>query len=118
MNHLILLVICLISIEIFIRSNYFFLIHSLIKVCKKATRIISSEKISDHWKENIIPQYSIQMMKYSIQMLLIFLSIIFIFIISDNIFSGFLSLIFSINGIFESILFAFSYAYFRKLIFK
>ncbi len=116
MNHLILFVICLLSIEIFIRSNYISLIKSLVEVSKKAINIISNKNISDHWKENIIPKYSLQMMKYSLQMLLILFLIIFIFIIAENLFSGFLAFMFSWNGIIESIIITFTYAYIRKLI--
>ena len=118
MNHLILLVICLLSAEIFINSNYISLFNSLIEVSKKAIYIISNKNISDHWKENIIPVYSLQMMKSSLQMLLILLLIVFIFLTGDNFFSGFLAFTFSLMGIIESILFAFSYAYIRKLIVK
>ena len=116
MNHVILFVLCIVTVEIFISSNYISLINSLIKVSKKAIYTISNKKISDHWKENIIPQYSIQMMKYSLKMLLIFLSVIFVFIIADNSFNGFLKFTLSLNGIIESLLFAFIYAYFKKLI--
>ena len=116
MNHLILLFICFLSVEIFIRSNYISLIYLSVEVSKKAINIISNKNISDHWKENIIPKYSLKMMKYSLQMLLIFLLIIFIFVIGDNIFGGFLEFSFSLHGIIESILFAFSYYYIRKLI--
>ena len=118
MNHLILLVICLLSVEVFNRSNYFVLINSLIEESKKAIYIISNKNISDHWKEKIIPQYSIHMMKFSLRILLISLSILFIFIIANNLFSGFLSFIFSMNGIIEFILIASCYAYFKKLIDK
>ena len=118
MNHLILLIICFLSVEILIRSNYFNLIKSLNNVSKKAIYIILNKNISDHWKENIIPKYSLQMMKYSIQMLLILFLIIFIFFIADKLFIGFLAFTFSWNGIIESILLAFSYAYIRKLIFR
>ena len=118
MNHLILFIICFLSIEIFIRSNYVLLINSTIKVSKKAISIILNKNISDHWKENIIPKYSLQMLKYSIQMLLIIILIVFIFVIADNFFSGFLAFTFSWNVIIESILLAFSYAYIRKLIFR
>ena len=116
MNHLILFVICFLSVEIFIRSNYLSLLNSTIKVSKKAISIILNKNISDHWKENIIPKYSLQMMKYSMQMLLIIFLIIFIFVIADKLFSGFLAFTFSWNGIIETILLAFSYAYIRKLI--
>ena len=118
MNHLILLLICFLSVEIFKRSNYISLIKSLVEVSKKSINIISNKNISDHWKENIIPKYSLRMMKYSIQMLLILFLIIFIFVIADNLFSGFLAFTFSWNGIIESILLAFSYAYIRKLIIR
>ena len=118
MNHLILFAICLVPVEIFIRSNYISLIKSLVEVSKKAISIISNKNISDHWKENIIPKYSLKMMNYSMQMLLILFLIIFIFVIADNLFSGFLAFTFSWNGIIESILIAFSYAYIRKIIFR
>ena len=118
MNHVILIVICFLFVEIFIRSNYIHLIVSTINVSKKAISIILNKNIIDHWKENIIPKYSLQMMKYSIQMLLILFLIIFIFVIADNLFSGFLVFTLSWNGIIESILIAFSCAYIRKLIFK
>ena len=115
MNHFILLVLCLLAVEIFIRSNYVGLIASTIKVCKKAIYVISNKNISDNWKENIIPKYSLQMMNYSMQMLLIIFLTIFIFVIADNLFSGFLDFTFSWNGIIESIFFAFGYLYFKKI---
>ena len=118
MNHIVLFSVCLLSVEIFLRSNYITLINSIINVSKKAISIILNKNISDHWKENIIPKYSLQMMKYSMQMLLILFLIIFIFVIADNLFRGFLAFTFSWNGIIESILLAFSYVYIRKLIFK
>ncbi len=118
MNHFIILLICFFSIEILIRSNYLTLIKSLTNISKKAIYIILNKKISDHWKENIIPIYSLNMMKHSLQMLLILFLIIIIFVIVGNFFNGFFAFAFSWNGIIESILFAFSYAYIRKLIFK
>ena len=118
MNHLILLFICFLSVEIFIRLNYINLIKSTIIVSKKAISTIVNKNISDHWKENIIPKYSLQMMKYSIQMIFIIFLIIFIFVIADNFFNGFLAFTFSWNGIIESILIAFIYAYIRKLLIR
>tara|TARA_B100001248_G_C27363796_1_gene447865 strand:+ start:996 stop:1352 length:357 start_codon:yes stop_codon:yes gene_type:complete len=117
-KHFILLFLCVLSIEIFIRSNYIFLINSLIKVSKKAIYIVLNKKISDHWKENIITKYSLQMIKNSLQMLLIIFLIFFVFIIADNLFTGILAFTFSLNGIIESILIALSYAYIRRLILK
>ena len=118
MNHIVLFSVCLLSIEIFLRSNYITLINSIINVSKKAISIILNKNISDHWKEFILPKYSLQMMKYSMQMLLILFLIIFIFVIADNVFSSLLEYTFSLNGIIESILFAFSYAFIRKQIIR
>ena len=115
MNHLILLALCLLSVEIFSRSNYISLFNSTIKLIKKSTSTILNKNISDHWKEYIIPKYSMEMMKYSLQMLFIFFLIISLFLIINNFLSGFLSFTLSLNGILESLLFVFSYAYFRKL---
>ena len=116
MNHLILLIICSFSVEIFIRSNYIFLINSTIKVSKKAINIILNKNISDHWKENIIPKYSLQMIRYSLKTLSILCLIIFIFFITDILFSGFIEFLFSFSGIVESILLAFIYSYSRNQI--
>lgn len=118
MNHLILFVICLFSIEVLIRLNYIFFFYETLKVSKKAIRIILNKKISDHWKEIIIPKYSLNMMVFSLQMLLIFLFIFSAFLIADFFLNDFLGFIFSLNGIFESILFASSYAYLRKLVLR
>ncbi len=118
MNQLILLALCLLSVEIIIRTNYILLINSIINVSKKAIHIILNRNISDHWKEYILPKYSLKMMKYSLQMLLILLLIVFIFVIADNFFIGFLAFTISLNGIIESILIVFSYVYIRKLIFQ
>ena len=118
MKHLIFWVLCVLSIEILIRSNYIFLVKSLIKVSKKAIYIIFNKNISDHWKENIITKYSLQMTKNSLQMLLIISLIFFIFVLADNFFAGVLAFTFSLNGIIEFIFIAISYAYIRKLILK
>ena len=114
MNHFILLVLCFLSVEIVVRSNYFVLIKSIILVSKKSVRTISNKNISDHWKENIIPKYSICILKSSLKMLLVLSLIILIFFTADKLFNGLLLFTFSLNGIFESILFAFIFAYFRK----
>ena len=118
MNHLLLLILCFLSVELFIRFNCIDLINSIINVSTKSIYVLSTKSISDHWKENIIPIYSLQLMKSSIQMLLVFLSIIFLFLLSDKFFSGLIDLTFSRKGIIESMFFAFSYSYLRKIIFR
>ena len=114
MNHLILLLVCILSFEIFIRSNFFSILGSILEVTRKVTHIIPQENISDHWKERIIPAYALRIMKYSLQILLILLLILSFFFIADHFFNDFLDLALSLVGVVESIVFAFGYIYLRK----
>ena len=104
--------------EVLIRSDYIKFMHSIIKNGKKSIHLILNKKISDHWKENIIPIYSWRMIKSSIYLLLIFGFIILIFLVTDNLLKNFFTFSFSLNGVTESILFVFSYAYLRRFILK
>ena len=118
MNHLILLLVCILSIEIFFRFNFLSYLNSIFKVTKKVTHILPNKKISDHWKEIVIPSYALRIMKFSLQILLILLFVISIFFITDIFFSGFLILTLSLIGIIESLVFAFVYVYLRKLVIR
>ena len=115
MKYFILLAICFLSVEIIIRSKYFYLISSTIKLVKKTIYVILSENISDHWKENIIPKYSLKIMNFSLKNLLTLLTITSIFLFLEIIFNGFLKFIFSFSRIVISILSTIIYVYFRKL---
>ena len=108
----------ILSIELITRFNYISSVNSVRKLTQKALKIISNKNISDHWKEKVIPQYSLNIMKLSIFMLLIILSVIFLFFITDFISSGFLYFVISIKGIITSTFFAFIYLYFKKIMKK
>ena len=114
MIHLFLLLVCILSVEVFIRLNFLSHLDSIIKVTKKVTYIIPKSNISDHWKEKVIPAYALRIMKYSLQILLILLIIISLFFIADFFFNDFLAFAFSLIGIIESMAFAFGYVYLRK----
>ena len=90
----------------------------IIVISKKAIGIILNKKISNHWKEIIIPKYSMQIFKYALQLLLIFFLITFIFFVINNFFGISFSYIFSLNGIIQTVLITFCYAYIRKKFFK
>ena len=79
MIHLLLLLVCVLSVEVFIRLNFLLHLDSILKVVKKVTYVIPLNNISDHWKEKIIPAYALRIMKYSLQILLILLLIISLF---------------------------------------
>lgn len=114
MIHLLLLIICVLSVEVFIRFNFLSTLDSMLKVIKKVTHVIFQNNISDHWKERVIPAYALRIMKYSLQILLILLVILSLFLIADFFFNEFLALTQSLIGIVESLIYGFGYVYLRK----
>ena len=118
MNHFLLLIVCILSIEIFVRLNFLSLFDSILKVTKKVTYIIPKSNISDHWKEKIIPVYAALIMKYSLQVLLILLLILSLFFITNFFHNNFLAFTFSLIGIIESVVFASLYLCLRRSFIK
>ena len=118
MIHFILLLVCLISIEVFIRLYFLSILDSILLATRKVIRLILQKNISDHWKEKAVPAYALRIMKYSLQILMVLLLIFSIFFIADFFFSGLFTLTLSLIGIIESILFVLGYAFIRKSLFK
>ena len=118
MIHFLLVLVCILSIEIFIKLNFSSHLDSILKVTKKVTYVIPKNNISDHWKEKVILAYALRIMKYSLQILLILLLIMTLFFIADYFFNDFLAFTFSLIGIIESMVFAFGYVYLRKFFIK
>ena len=118
MIHLLLLLVCILSVEVFIRLNLLSHLDLILKMTKRVTYVITKSNISDHWKEKAIPAYALRIMKYSLQILLILFLIISLFFISDYFFKDFLAFTFSLIGIIESMVFAFGYVYLRKSFIK
>ena len=118
MIHFVLLLVCVLSVEVFIRFNFLLILDSILKVIRKVTYVISQDKISDHWKEKVVPAHALRIMKYSLQILMILFLILSLFLIADFFFNNFLILTLSLIGIIESIVFAFGYVYVRKLFIK
>ena len=118
MIHLLLLLTCILSVEVFIRLNFLSHLDSILKVTKRVTYVIPNNNISDHWKEKVIPAYALKIMKYSLQILLILLLVMSLFFIADYFFNDFLAFTFSWIGIIESMIFAFGYFYLRRFFIK
>jgi hypothetical protein len=118
MIHLLLLIVCILSVEVFIRLNFLSHIDLILKATKKAIYVISQNNISDHWKEKVIPKYALRIIKFSLQILLILLLILTLFFISDIFLSNFLVFTLSFIGIIETTVLAIGYAYIRKLFIK
>lgn len=115
MNHFILFSLCLVSVEVFLRFNFLGILNLILETTKKVLRVIPQKKISDHWKEKIIPTYALILMKHSSQIILILFTIISFFFIMDFLLNDFIVFALSIVGIIESILFVSVYLFLRKL---
>jgi len=116
MNHLILFSLCILSVEIIFRSHFLTILDSFFIVTKKVIAILSSENISDHWKEKAIPAYALRLIVFSLKTFLIFFCIISLFFIANYFLNDFFIFILSLSGIAESIFFTVAYIIFRKLI--
>lgn len=116
MTHFILFLLCIFSIEIFQRTKLLLLVSKITLTAKKVSRLIPNGRISDHWKELLIPHYALTIMKCSMQILSVLVLIILIFAITDYFIEDFLSYTLSIIGIIESILFAYLYILLKKYI--
>jgi hypothetical protein len=101
-------------VEIFIRLGALGRIDELKEILLKVTKTIRSPRISDSWKQKVLPRYSLMLFLRSLLLFLIFigaLSLFFVFSISAIIFDGeFLELALSTKGILTSTIVAFSYA--------
>ena len=118
MIHIFLLIICILSVEIILRLNLLLSLDSIINITKRVSHIITQDKISDHWKEKIIPIYALKIMQHSLKILFILLVVLSLFLITNFIISDFMSLTLSIVGIIESIIFAFAYIFAKQLFIK
>jgi len=118
MIHILLLIVCILSVEILIKSNFLSVLDILSKIIKKVFHVISSRKISDHWKEKILLVYALRIMKYVLQILIVLLLIISLFITAYYFNHDLRYLIFSIIGIIESLVFSLGYLFLRKSIIK
>ena len=114
MVHIALIICCILSVEIFIRLKFQSIIFSLKVITSKTAKVLNSEKISDCWKEKIIPYYAITLLRYSIKSFFVLIMIICVFAISGFLFDDFIPLCFSTLGIIESIIICLIYMKIRK----
>jgi len=68
MTYLALCLICVVAIELFMALPFLKALGRLTEVSRKATKVIGSPKISDHWKEKALQRYSRDMAVCSISL--------------------------------------------------
>ena len=116
--HRLLIAGCISSIEILIISDFLIKLKELVQIIKKVTKVVYSSSISDHWKEKIIPNYAFLLMRSSFFILAILLLIIAVLLLLNFFGGNFFKYLFSFLGVIESIVVAYVYLKFRKLIIK
>ena len=115
--HITLVICCIVSVELIIQSDFMLILSSIRIISKKVLKVLKSEKISDSWKEKIIPFYAISMFKYSIKSFFIITIIVSTFFIPNFLISDFIYFSMSLIGITESIIFCIAYIKIRNIIF-
>ena len=115
LNYLYLIVACVISIELLIRLNLMSYVNSVVKISRKVLHIIVTSRISDHWKEKMVPVYAFILLKNSLLILGILFLIILVFSSFIVLSSKFLALILSITGVAMSIVISFTYLKLRVI---
>ena len=98
-----LIVACVLSIELFLRLKFMSYVNSVNRNTSKVFRVIFASKISDHWKEKMVPAYAFILLKSSLLILGILFLIILVFSAFIVLSSHFLALILSATGIVESV---------------
>jgi len=116
-THIALIICCIASVELFIRSDFKSSILSIMAFSEKAIKIIKSENISDQWKEKIIPFYAISMFKYSIKSFFILVITVSFFFLPSFLINDFIYFSISILGIIESIIICVVYVKTRSIVF-
>jgi len=114
MSHILLLVLCLISVEVLISTKFMLIFDGIIRIIKRVIFVLISKNISDHWKEKILPIYALGIMKYSLQIFIILMLILLIFTIAGFFYNDLLLLIMSLNGAIEAAVFSIGYLYLRN----
>ena len=114
MNHLYLLFVCCISLEILNRTK-FFLCFKLIGIfLRKSFHLVASSKISDHWKSLVLPKYSLLIIKHSSRALFTIILIICLFCFFYILNTDFFAFIISWAGLFESVFFITFYYFLNR----
>ena len=115
-KHFSLILFSLGIIEIIKYSKVLLLISDSLRIINKIISLITSKKISNHWKEKSIFKYSLNLLKISFKIFVPFFLIIIYYFIFNLSISNFNNLIFSFLGSLEITIIMIIYIFFRKKI--
>jgi len=100
---------CLLSVELLVRLKFITFVNSIFRNSNKVFLIIISSKISDHWKERMVPVYAFIILKNSLSILVILCLVLLIFFLFFILSNEFLLLLLSIKGVFSAVLISYVY---------
>lgn len=115
MIHIALFIMSIILIEILLLLDLKGCIYRLMININKA-KVIINPKISDQWKEKVVPVYAVFIMKYSLKIILILFVMLFFLIMPELLIDGFINYLMTFRGILESIAFILIYSKLRQVI--
>ncbi len=123
MTYLALCLLCILTVELFLFFPILKPIVSLAEVSQKSLRVLSSTRISDHWKEKALKYYARDMARYSLTtafwLVLLFVVVAVSAYLLDMLMGKNTSVIefaMSLEGIFLATLIALIYLYLRRRI--
>ncbi len=108
-NHLVLVIFCVVAIEFFMRIDALAFVHNMVEKFASFAKLMSSNNISDHWKEKVIPSYALIIIINACKFLAVFFLIVGLFAGLGWIFDGFFQLSISMIGMLEMLLFSLLY---------
>ena len=116
LDYMYLIVVCVLSIELFLLLRFMSCFKSIIKSTNKVFRVIISSNVCDHWKEKVVPVYAFNILKNSLLILgvlFLIINLVYAFVLLS---STLITLILSIKGIVISIIISFTYLKLRIII--
>lgn len=117
-DHFLLSLVCLVGVEVFIRFHFLQCGGVIYTAIVQARKVLLSARISDHWKEKVIPAYSITLLINSLKILMILVSILLLFLVFSFLSPSLMDLTLSTFGIAESIIVAYLYVVVRKRLYE
>jgi len=117
-NYFILIVFCVVVIEFFLRSDALAFVYKMYEQFSRFAKLMSSQYVSDHWKERVIPMYALIIIINALKFLGVLLSIVALFIGLVLLFPDFFNFTTSVFGIMRMLLFSFIYFKVRNKLFQ
>lgn len=98
MSHVLAIALCSFSVEFLFRFHFFSWPGKIKKLLVLTFRVISSQRISDHWKELVIPRYASEIIKACIGIIATLSVVIFVFYLATLIDADLTQFLFSPSG--------------------